>query len=106
MAEGDSVVIGGMLVVPTNTTQKIVLKVRLPQQIISPEINGQRLLDLKVYKQPGLISLPINISMMIPSQYTTCQNSSLQFDDATRQISLKETITQILSQNICLAVKH
>ena len=104
--EGDSVVIGGMLVVPTNTTQKIVLKVRLPQQIISPEINGQRLLDLKVYKQPGLISLPINISMMIPSQYTTCQNSSLQFDDATRQISLKETITQILSQNICLAVKH
>ena len=101
--EGNSVVIGGMVVVPTNSKVQIVLKVRLPQPILFADKNGQQHLNVKIYKQPGLHGLPLNVSVVIPSNYQACQKSSSAEDQAGSQFSWKETITETFKQNVCLS---
>ena len=101
--EGNSVVVGGMVVVPTNSKVQIVLKVRLPQPIMFADTIGQQHLNMKIYKQPGLHGLPLNVSVVIPSNYQACQNSNSAVDKAGSQFSWKETITETFKQNVCLS---
>ena len=100
--EGGSTVIGGMTVVPTHTNQQIVLKVSLPQLTFKPGQNGEKYLDFKIYKQPGLSDLPVTISVTGPPLYEPCPASNSTVVKTENQIEWKEAIPQTTTWNLCL----
>lgn len=61
--------ISGLFVLPTNQTQDIILQFMLPPHVITQMSHHALKHQLKIQKQAGLLTLPINIQVKPPHHY-------------------------------------
>ena len=67
--ERDSVVLGGFIVVPTNSKGEISLTFGLPGTVLQKMAGGAMEYQLHLQKQAGLDQLPVRVTLKIPSNY-------------------------------------
>ena len=64
--EGGTYVLGGLTVVPQLQVQEIILETSVPASVIKEDSGGGLIYTLRIQKQSGIISLPIEIEVIVP----------------------------------------
>ena len=67
---GETVVVGGLTVVPQLEVKEVVLETSLPLAVIKENSDGGLVYSLRIQKQAGIISLPVELQITAPSGYT------------------------------------
>jgi len=67
--EGGTYVLGGLTVVPQLQVQEVILETSLPISVIQEDGEGGLIYTLRIQKQPGIISLPVELQVTAPSGY-------------------------------------
>jgi hypothetical protein len=67
--EGNTSVFAGQLVLPTNESKTIALRVQLPGSVIEKSQGGGFIYRLRIQKQMGLTNLPVHLTIRIPDGY-------------------------------------
>ena len=68
--EGGTYVLGGLTVVPQLQVQEVILETSLPTSVIKEDREGGLIYTLRIQKQPGIISLPVELQVTAPSGFT------------------------------------
>jgi hypothetical protein len=84
LGEHNALVLSGLLVLPTASSQDIWLKLSLPPRLVQQDASGNIIYRLRVQKQAGLDNLPFTLQVTPPSGYVlTTQNSGWAPDTQT-----------------------
>ena len=67
--EGGTYVLGGLTVVPQLQVQEVILETSLPISVIQEDSEGGLIYTLRIQKQAGIISLPVELQVTPPSGY-------------------------------------
>ncbi len=68
--EGGTYMMGGLTVVPQLQVQEIILETSLPLSVIQEDSEGGLIYTLRIQKQAGIISLPVELQVTAPSGFT------------------------------------
>jgi len=68
--EGGTYVLGGLTVVPQLQIQEVILETSLPISVIKEGNEGSLIYTLRIQKQPGIISLPVELQVTAPLGFT------------------------------------
>ena len=68
--EGGTYVLGGLTVVPQLQVQEVILETSLPASVIKEDSEARLIYTLRIQKQPGIISLPVELQVTAPSGFT------------------------------------
>ena len=68
--EGGTYMIGGLTVVPQLQVQEVILETSLPISVIKEDSEGGLIYTLRIQKQPGIISLPVELQVTAPLGFT------------------------------------
>ncbi len=67
--ENGATMMSGLVVVPQNDSRQIVMEVDLPTVVVDTDFENQPVYTLRVQKQAGIESLPIEIEIIVPVGY-------------------------------------
>ena len=67
--EGGTYVMGALTVVPQLQVQEVILETSFPDLVIIEDSEGGLIYSLRIQKQPGIISLPVRIEVILPLGY-------------------------------------
>lgn len=90
--------VGGLQIVPTDTTNLIELEFSLSPDILTFDQNGA-IYQLKIQKQLGLNELPLQLEVVLPTNYSFLQsptNAVISKNKANFQINLTKTQENIM----------
>lgn len=92
--EQGTTVIGGLSVVPQQSSKQVILSVKLPPSVLWTDENGMIHYKLRVQKEAGINSLPFKLQINPPDGYSILENQAyeIKHDDLALEIELKDPL--------------
>jgi hypothetical protein len=87
---------GGLVMVPTHQQQVISLDVALPATVVSTQANGVVDYRLRLRKQPGLDTLPVNIEVRLPEGARLLPGTSAASSSSSSSWTWQGSLTQTM----------